>query len=145
VHRTTGLHISASTLTHPEAGPQAQHQVALLRGLYGARMVSLGQWVLPVQAVVLQRTAALAPAPRALEPNLRYQCPAHQPPNSTAASCSVTGAQHSNALGTSMSLCILPHRVELKLANILPPALAAAALLHEAGAVQLGEPLALDA
>lgn len=37
------------------------------------------------------------------------------------------------------------HGVQLEVSHVLPPALAAAALLYEARAVQLSEPLALDA
>lgn len=55
---------------HPEAGAQAQHQVALLRRLYGAGVVGLGQRVLPIQALVPQSAAAVTPAPGALEPDL---------------------------------------------------------------------------
>ena len=65
--------VSTQRLTkhHPEAGAQAQHEVALLRRLYSACVVGLGQRVLPVQALVPQSAAALAPAPCALEADLQ--------------------------------------------------------------------------
>ena len=133
---------------HPEAGAQAQHEVALLRRLYGACMVGLGQRVLPVQALVPKCAAAVTPAPGALEADLQQDASPVNVSLSTTAGY-VTARPPYKSCTASQIHCMpsdpAPHSVELEVPHVLPPTPAAAALLHEARAVQLGEPLALDA